>query len=48
VAAVHIFGLLESDDQSGAAAVAVVLLTLALVLLLLLQAIERWRTRHER
>jgi sulfate/thiosulfate transport system permease protein len=47
VAAVHVYGLLESDDPAGAAAVAVVLLTIALVMMLLLQAFDRWGSRHE-
>jgi sulfate transport system permease protein len=47
VAAVHVFGLLESDDSTGAAAVAVVLLIISLVMMLLLQALDRWGSRHE-
>lgn len=47
MAAVHVYGMLESDDQSGAAAVAVVLLALSLAVMLLIQFIERWGTRRE-
>ena len=47
VASVHIFGQLEGDDVTGAAAVSVLLLALSLVVLLLMNAVARWRTRHE-
>jgi sulfate transport system permease protein len=47
MAAVHVYGMLESDDPNGAAAVAVVLLVLSLAVMLLIQAIDRWGTRHE-
>jgi sulfate transport system permease protein len=47
LAAVHIFGDLESDDTAGAASVAVVLLALSLLVMLLISAVERWGARHE-
>jgi sulfate transport system permease protein len=47
VAAVHIFGNVESDDTAGAAAVAVVLLALSLLVMLLISAVERWGARHD-
>jgi sulfate transport system permease protein len=47
VASVHIFGQIEGDDVTGAAAVSVLLLALSLVVLLLMNAVARWRTRHE-
>ena len=47
VAAVRVYGLLESDAPTSAAAVAVVLLAISLVVMLLIQAIDGWGTRHE-
>jgi sulfate transport system permease protein len=47
LAAVHIFGDLESDDTAGAAAVAVVLLALSLLVMVAISAIERWGARHD-
>jgi len=46
VASVHVFGLVENDDVSGAAAVSVVLLALSVVVLAALNVIQRRRTRH--
>jgi sulfate transport system permease protein len=47
VAAVRVYGLLESEAPTSAAAVAVVLLAISLVVMLLIQAIDGWGTRHE-
>ena len=47
VAAVRVYGLLESDAPTSAAAVAVALLAISLVVMLLIQAIDGWGTRHE-
>lgn len=47
VAAVHIFGLIESDAPTSAAAVSVVLLVLALAVLLAVDLLERRGRRHD-
>ncbi|MGH9222826.1 MAG: sulfate ABC transporter permease subunit CysT [Acidimicrobiales bacterium] len=46
VAAVHIFGQIETDNTTGAAAVATVLLVVALVVLVGLDLLQRWATRR--
>ncbi len=46
VAAVHIFGQIESDNITGAAAVSTVLLVVALVTLVILDLAQRWGRRH--
>jgi sulfate transport system permease protein len=46
VAAVQIYGQIESDNPSGAAAVSTVLLVVALVVLVLLDVIQRWAARR--
>jgi sulfate transport system permease protein len=46
VAAVHIFGQIETDNTTGAAAVATVLLVIALVVLLALDLLQRWAARR--
>jgi sulfate transport system permease protein len=46
VAAVDIFGRIESDDLQGAAAVSTVLLVVALVALAALDAVQRWGARR--
>jgi sulfate transport system permease protein len=46
VAAVHIFGQIESDNTTGAAAVSTVLLVVALVVLVLLDLVQRWAARR--
>ena len=46
VAAVNIFGQIESDNTTGAAAVSTVLLVVALLVLLGLDAAQRWGARH--
>ena len=46
VAAVHIFGQIETDNTTGAAAVATVLLVVALVVLVGLDVVQRWATRR--
>jgi sulfate transport system permease protein len=46
VASVHIFGLIESDNPTGAAAVSSVLLVIALAVLLALDAAQRWAARR--
>jgi sulfate/thiosulfate transport system permease protein len=46
VAAVNIFGQIESDNVTGAAAVSTVLLAVALVVLLSLDALQRWGSRR--
>jgi sulfate/thiosulfate transport system permease protein len=48
VAAVYIFGRIESGDPSGAAAVSVVLLVLSFATLLLIGGLRRRVTRHDR
>lgn len=46
VAAVHIFGQIETDNTTGAAAVATVLLVVALVVLVGLDLLQRWAARR--
>jgi sulfate transport system permease protein len=46
VAAVHIFGQIETDNTTGAAAVATVLLVVALVVLVALDVLQRWGSRR--
>ena len=46
VAAVHIFGQIETDNATGAAAVATVLLVIALVALVALDVLQRWAARR--
>src|SRR5215212_1207678 len=46
VAAVHIFGQIESDNTTGAAAVATVLLAVALAVLVILDLLQRWGARR--
>ena len=46
VAAVYIFGQIETDNPAGAAAVATVLLVVALVVVLVLDLVQRWGARH--
>jgi sulfate/thiosulfate transport system permease protein len=46
VAAVNIFGQIESDNTTGAAAVSVVLLAVALVVLMALDVVHRWGARR--
>ena len=46
VAAVHIFGQIESDNTTGAAAVAAVLLVVALVVLVGLDVLQRWAAKR--
>jgi sulfate/thiosulfate transport system permease protein len=46
VAAVHIFGQIESDNTTGAAAVSTVLLVVALVVLIALDLLQRWGAKH--
>ena len=46
VAAVHIFGQIETDNTTGAAAVATVLLVIALVVLGGLDVLQRWAARR--
>src|SRR5215218_5510158 len=46
VAAVYIFGQIESDRPAGAAAVSVVLLLISLVVLVSLDALQRWGRRR--
>ena len=46
VAAVHIFGQIESDNQLGAAAVSTVLLVVALFVLVSLDLVQRWGARR--
>jgi len=46
VAAVNIFGQIESDNITGAAAVSTVLLVVALAALLLLDALRKWGTHR--
>jgi sulfate transport system permease protein len=45
VAAVHIFGQIETDNTTGAAAVATVLLVIALLVLAGLDVLQRWAAR---
>jgi sulfate transport system permease protein len=46
VAAVQIYGQIQSDNTKGAAAVATVLLVVALVVLVVLDAVQRWVVRR--
>jgi sulfate transport system permease protein len=46
VAAVHIFGLIESDNPSGAAVLSTVLLLVALIVLVAFTFIQRWARRR--
>jgi sulfate transport system permease protein len=46
VAAVNIFGRIESDDKIGAAAVSSVLLVVALIVLVTLDLLQRWASRR--
>ena len=46
VAAVHIFGQIETDNTTGAAAVATVLLVIGLVVLVGLDLFQRWAARR--
>ncbi len=46
VAAVHIFGQIETDNTLGAAAVATVLLVIALIVLVSLDLLQRWAVRR--
>ena len=46
VAAVHIFGQVETDNTVGAAAVATVLLVIALIVMVALDVLQRWASRH--
>ena len=47
VAAVYIFGQIESDDLTGAAAVSVVLLAASFLVLVVIGALRRWATKHD-
>lgn len=47
VAAVYIFGQIESDNVTGAAAVSVVLLAISLAVLFGIGGVRRWATRHD-
>ncbi|MBV9293427.1 MAG: sulfate ABC transporter permease subunit CysT [Frankiales bacterium] len=47
VAAVNIFGQIQSDNVHGAAAVSTVLLVVALIVLVLLNVIQRWVARRD-
>jgi sulfate transport system permease protein len=47
VAAVNIFGRIESDDITSAAAVSTALLVVAFVVLVLLDLTQRWGVRHD-
>ncbi len=46
VAAVQIYGQIESDNQAGAAAVSTVLLVVALIVLIAIDLIQRWAARR--
>ena len=46
VAAVQIYGQIESDNTAGAAAVSTVLLAVAFVVLLLMSLVQRWAGRR--
>jgi sulfate transport system permease protein len=46
VAAVHVFGQIQSDNTTGAAAVSTVLLLVALVVLVVLDVVQRWAVRR--
>ena len=47
VAAVNIFGRIESDDVTSAAAASTALLVVAFVVLVLLDIVQRWGVRHD-
>jgi sulfate/thiosulfate transport system permease protein len=47
VAAVSIYGQIESDNMTGAAAISTVLLAVALVVLVVLNLIQRWVARRD-
>ena len=47
VAAVNIFGQIESDNTTGAAAISTILLVVALLVLVTLNLIQRWVARHD-
>jgi sulfate transport system permease protein len=47
VAAVHIYGQIESDNVTGAAAVSTALLIVALVVLAFVGLVQRWRARRD-
>jgi sulfate/thiosulfate transport system permease protein len=46
VAAVHIFGQIETDNTTGAAAVSTVLLVIAVIVLVTLDVLQRWAARR--
>ena len=46
VAAVHIFGQIQSDNTTGAAAVSTALLLVALMVLIALDLVQRWAVRR--
>lgn len=46
VASVHIFGLIESDNPTGAAAVSTILLVISLAVLVALDLAQRWAARR--
>jgi sulfate/thiosulfate transport system permease protein len=48
VAAVYVFGRIESGDPGGAAAASVVILVITFAVLLGIGGIRRWATRHDR
>jgi sulfate/thiosulfate transport system permease protein len=47
VAAVNIYGRIQSDDTTSAAAVSTALLVVAFVVLILLDLVQRWGARHD-
>jgi sulfate transport system permease protein len=47
VAAVNIFGRIESDNTTGAAAVSTALLAVAFVVLISLDLVQRWSARRD-
>ena len=47
VAAVQIYGQIESDNAAAAAAVSTVLLAVAFVVLLLMSLVQRWAGRRD-
>jgi sulfate/thiosulfate transport system permease protein len=48
VAAVYVFGRIESGDQQGAAAASIVILAISLGVLLAIGGLRRWTTRYDR
>jgi sulfate transport system permease protein len=48
VAAVYVFGRIESGDPGGAAAASVVILAITFAVLLGIGGVRRWVTRHDR